>query len=158
MRFPSARLQVLLVAAWLGMLLAVSLMAAPSAFKVLDRTSAGLLVGRLFAIEAPTSVGLGVSVLVLEGLRRAGGGLRWRWDGRCVAPLVAILCTAVGYYLLQPWMAEARGGQGPFTFGQLHAVSLGLYGLKVVTVASLAWIATRTPISRFGTSDELTLF
>jgi hypothetical protein len=55
-------------------------------------------------------------------------------------------------------MTEARAGQGPLSFAQWHALSLALYGVKVLTVATLAWIATRAAGSRFNTSDELTLF
>jgi hypothetical protein len=43
-------------------------------------------------------------------------------------------------------MAAARSGQGTWSFGQLHAVSLGLFGVKIVLVLTLAWrAATRHP-------------
>jgi hypothetical protein len=42
-------------------------------------------------------------------------------------------------------MAAARAGQGALSFGQLHAVSAGLYGVKVLLVAALAWRGAAAP-------------
>ena len=57
--------------------------------------------------------------------------------------LGTLFCTVAGYFGVQPLMAAARAGQGTFSFGQLHGISFGLFGLKIVLVAALAWRATR---------------
>ena len=46
------RSQMLLAAFWGGLLLCVAFVAAPSAFAVLERAQAGLVVARLFGLEA----------------------------------------------------------------------------------------------------------
>jgi hypothetical protein len=137
----------LLPALWAGWLLCVALLATPAAFATLDRATAGHTAGRMLAQEAYTSLALAVLLLVLE-----------RWSARRVAlqaqtaPALsvgvvlvggALFCTVAGYFAVQPMMAAAREGQGPLSFGQLHAVSAAFYVLKTVLVATLAWRGTR---------------
>ena len=57
--------------------------------------------------------------------------------------LGTLFCTVAGYYALQPMMAQARAGQGAWSFGALHAASLGLFALKALLVLVLAWRLTR---------------
>ncbi len=45
--------------------------------------------------------------------------------------------------LTAPLMEAARGGQGALSFGQLHAISLAFYGLKLVLVLALSWRALK---------------
>lgn len=150
---PLNRLLSLCAAAWLGLLMAVAFLAAPSAFKVLDRSAAGALVGRLFALEAPLSLGTALLCAVLSwyGPRAAalhGDGLVHRSrDERLWLAMAAALLTVLGYYALQPAMAAARAGTGSWSFGQLHALSLGAYALKLAVVGVLAWRCTRAPAS-----------
>jgi len=40
-------------------------------------------------------------------------------------------------------MEQARAGHGRLSFGQLHAISSGFYGVKVLLVAALAWRLSR---------------
>ena len=137
------RLAMMLAAAWLGTLLSIGLLAAPSAFKVLDRQAAGALVARLFALEAPLSLLLALGVLLLERWRFRAEGLAVTVSLPILLALAALFCTVAGYYALQPLMDQARAGQGSWSFAQLHAVSLMLYGCKVVAVGWLAWEASR---------------
>lgn len=130
------RLHALIPALWLGALLAVALLAAPAAFATLSSADAGRLVARLFAHEARLSLVLGVVVVLLERRRVRS------FNTAMLLALGAVFCTVAGYYALQPMMAQARLGQGAWSFGQLHAVSLGFYGLKTMLVAALAWRAT----------------
>jgi len=53
-----------------------------------------------------------------------------------------VFCTVAGYYALQPMMAAAKSGQGPWSFGALHGVSLAFYGIKLLLVLALAWRST----------------
>ena len=63
--------------------------------------------------------------------------------------LGAIACTVIGYHVMQPLMEAARKGQGgSLTAGQLHAASVGFFGLKTVMVAALAWRAAAPGVSR----------
>lgn len=137
------RVAMMLAAAWLGTLLSIALLAAPSAFKVLDRQAAGALVARLFALEAPLSLLLALGAVLLERWRFKAEGQTPRLNRPILLALVALFCTVAGYYALQPMMDQARAGEGVWSFAQLHAVSLGLYGAKMLAVGWLAWEASR---------------
>ncbi|MEJ6007534.1 DUF4149 domain-containing protein [Paucibacter sp. AS339] len=135
------RLRALLAALWGGLLLTVAWVAAPSAFAVLERAQAGLVVAHLFSLEAQLSLAAGLLLMLMER--------RWARDRGLPAisadfllPAGALFCTVAGYYGLQPMMAAAKAGQGPWGFMALHGVSLGFYGLKVLLVLALAWRST----------------
>jgi hypothetical protein len=129
---------------WAGALICLALIATPAPFAVLSAADAGQVVGRMFAREAPMSLAIGMLLLMLEhaaASARADAGRGSRMSAAMLLALGAMFCTVVGYYALQPMMAAARSGQGSGSFGQLHAASLGLFGLKIVLVSSLAWRA-----------------
>ncbi len=142
-----ARLQALLAALWGGFLLCVAFAAAPSAFAVLERTNAGLFVGRLFSVEAQVSMTAALILMLLE--RRVArdaveaGAPSHVFSAALLLPAVALFCTIAGYYGLQPLMADARAGAGVASFAALHGVSLAFFGLKGLAVLALAWRLSR---------------
>ena len=104
------------------------------------------MVRRVFEIEAPTSLALGVLLLMLE--RRAGVARHEltgasQFTAEMMWVLGALFCTLLGHYGLQPMMAQARAGLGDASFGQLHLASTALFGLKGLLVLALAWKAAR---------------
>jgi Domain of unknown function (DUF4149) len=127
---------------WAGLLLCVALIATPAPFATLAVQDAGRVVGWIFAREAPISLALGLVLLIWErrsARSRADQGQGSQLSADMLLALGAIFCTVAGYYGLQPLMAAARAGQEGLTFGQLHAASLGLFGLKLLLVFVLAW-------------------
>jgi hypothetical protein len=143
------RLRRLLPALWAGWLLCVALLATPAAFATLERAAAGRTAGRMLAQEAYTSLGLAVLLLLLERLaarNAAPSGQHHPPLGVDVILIAgALFCTVAGYFAVQPMMAAAREGQGPLSFGQLHAVSAVFYIAKTLLVVALAWRCTRRP-------------
>jgi Domain of unknown function (DUF4149) len=141
------RLQALLAAFWGGFLLCVALAAAPSAFAVLDRASAGLFVARLFSFEAKLSLALALILMLLERriVRDAveAGAARSVFSAELLLPAVALFCTIAGYYALQPLMADARAGAGVASFAALHGASLAFFAVKGLAVLALAWRLSR---------------
>ena len=142
-----ARLQTLLAALWGGFLLCVAFAAAPSAFAVLERSNAGLFVGRLFSIEAQVSLAAGL-ILMLLARRIArdaveAGGTSNVFSAEVLLPAVALFCTIAGFYGLQPLMAEARSGTGVASFAALHGASLAFFAVKGLAVLALAWRLSR---------------
>lgn len=140
------RLRRLLPALWLGVLLSIALIAAPNLFALLERAVAGKVAGRLFAIEAQSSLALCVALGLIERRRaslRAAVGQGSRVSAELLLVLGALFCTVFGQFALQPMMEAARAGEGRWSFGALHAVSTAAYGLKTVFVAALAWRAAR---------------
>ena len=132
----------LLPGLWAGALLCIALLATPAPFATLSVQDAGRVVARIFAQEAWFSLLMGAALLALERRHaaaravQAGGS---QFSTGMVLALGAIFCTVLGYFGLQPMMAQARAGAGPLSFGQLHAISFGLFGLKIVCAAVLAW-------------------
>ncbi|MDN3543480.1 DUF4149 domain-containing protein [Kinneretia asaccharophila] len=135
------RAQALLAALWGGLLLCVAGLAAPNAFAVLERAQAGAYVGRLFSLEAHTSLALGL-LLMMMARRLARDGQVRTLSPDLLLPAGALFCTVAGYFALQPMMAAARAGQGALSFATLHGISLALFGLKIVLVLALAWRAS----------------
>lgn len=141
-----ARLGTLLAAAWLGAMLAIGGLAAPTLFAMLARAEAGAVAGRLFALEA--NVGLaGSAVLLMLTVRLAAqrheGGQGSRFSGELMAVLAALATIVVGHYALQPVMASARAGGTGLSFGALHGISSALFAARVALVAWLAWRLSR---------------
>lgn len=140
---PAAdRLRRLLPALWLGVLLCVALIATPAPFALLDRPTAGRVVARILAQEAWLSLVLALAGLVwarARARRAAEAGTGSQFSGEMVLLLGVLGCTVIGYFGLQPQMAAARAGQGPWSFGQLHAASSAFYAVKLVLLALLAW-------------------
>ena len=138
------RWRVLLAGVWAGWLLCVALLATPAPFAVLAQADAGRVAGRMLAQEAYTALALGVVMLVLERLqarRLAAGGMGSQLSTGMALALGTLFCTVAGYFALQPMMAAARAGQGPLSFGQLHAVSAVFFVMKAALVVALAWRA-----------------
>ena len=146
-RALTERLRRLLPGIWLGMLLAVAFIAAPALFALLERPVAGRVAARLFAVEAQLSLLLAVALGLLErarAARRALQGEGSRVSAELLLVLGALFCTVFGHHALQPMMEAARAGEGVWSFGALHAVSSGIYGLKCLLVATLAWRASQS--------------
>jgi hypothetical protein len=123
------------------MLLTVALIGSPLAFEVLGRADAGRVVGRLFTVEAQTSLALAVAVVLLER-QRAGASL---FNGNLLLALLALFCTVAGEFVVRPMMDGALAA----SFAPLHAASLALYGIKTAAVLALVWrvSAARRPSS-----------
>jgi len=145
------RWRLLLPGLWAGWLLCVAALATPATFALLPQAEAGRVAGRMLAQEAYTALALGVVLLVLERLaarRDAASGQGSQFSTGMVLALGALFCTVAGYFALQPMMAAARAGQGPLSFGQLHAVSAVFYCVKVLLVLALAWRAAGPGLTR----------
>ena len=132
----------LLPGLWAGVLLCIAAIAAPAVFAQLERADAGRVVGRIFVQEAWLSLALGALRLVIErarAQRAAEAGTGSILSTEMLLVLGAVFCTVAGYFALQPMMPAARAGQGPLSFGQLHALSGAFYAVKVLLLLALAW-------------------
>jgi len=140
------RWRALLPALWLGGLLTVALLATPAPFATLAKTDAVRVAGRMLAHEATASLLLGALVLLIERLtarRRHAQGQGSEFSLGMLLALGGLACTVLGYHVIQPMIVAARQGQGSLGVPALHAISVGLYVVKVALVAALAWRAAR---------------
>ena len=151
-----ARAAALLAGLWAGLLAGIGFVGAPAVFAVVAAPEAGLAVGRMFALEAYTSLALVVVLFVIErtrARRAAEAGAGSVLSGNMLLVLGALFCTVAGYFALQPMMAAARAGQGVLSFGALHAISATFFGLKTLLVVALAWRLTAAePLRRAPSS------
>jgi hypothetical protein len=126
------RLTLLIAAAWVGSLWTVGYIVAPTLFATLaDRALAGTIAGRLFRIEAWISVAC-AGILLLLMLRDKARQPHFK---ACVILIGAmLLCTLIGHFGVQPFMAAIRESAGGLAsdeararFGMLHGVSSVIY-------------------------------
>jgi hypothetical protein len=129
-----ANARLLLAALWAGSVWAVSYLAAPSAFAVLDSTQAGNVVGMMLTRSAWLAIALAVVLALLTARAADVDARRKRWLYGLIAGMLA--CSLVVYLGLQPMMAAIREAAGPAgvraspqwgTFAALHGVSQVLY-------------------------------
>ena len=139
-----ATLRLLLASLWAGSVWAVSYLAAPSAFAVLDSTRAGNVVGAMLTREAWLAIALAAVLALLVWRSPDLDARRRRWLVWLAGGMLA--CSLVVYLGLQPMMAAIRESAGPAgvraspqwgTFAALHGVSQLLYLVESVLGAVL---------------------
>ena len=134
----------LLVTLWAGSLWTVGYVAAPLLFITLqDRILAGTIAGTLFRAEAWLSLVCGVLLLTIF---RADPYLPSK--NTCTRLVIGmLLCVLVGYFGLQPFMAEIRAaaaqaggvmdGALRARFGLLHGVASFVYLVQSLLAVAL---------------------
>ena len=135
----SSHLRILLVTLWAGSLWTVGYLAAPVLFASLpDRSLAGSIAGMLFRAQAWLSLACGLLLLLLLWLDKS-----WSSKRTSVILVIAMLaCVSIGYFALQPFMAEIRAAAANnggimdeamrARFGMLHGVASVIYLLQSV--------------------------
>lgn len=129
------------VSIWLGAMIFFSAIVAPQAFSVLDRQSAGLLVGTVFPRYYLFGITLGMLALVgVVGRFLQGQEIAW-------APLVLLLLmlgiSVFTLFVLLPQLEALKQPGPPPAFARLHRVSVALNlatmlaGLTLVVVEGL---------------------
>jgi len=138
------RLRSLLITFWVGSLWTVGYVVAPLLFATLtDRAQAGTLAGLFFKAEAWISLICGALLLAIIWTQK-------EHPTRTVQiKLVTskILCTVIGYFGLQPYMAELRaiaaqsGGIMDDAirsrFGMLHGAASAIYLIQSLIAVAL---------------------
>jgi len=143
------RLFLFIASLWVGSLITVGYLVAPTLFATLtDRQVAGMVAGAIFKAEAYISLVLCVGLLVLANLLVSRGlqtyrAIRW-------ILLAMLICAAAGSFVLMPWMESLREEallQGmpvrysPLAglFSTLHGVSSAIFLLQSLLGIYLVW-------------------
>jgi|SRR6478672_3868743 len=142
------RARLLIVTLWAGSLWTVGYLVAPTLFATLaDRALAGTIAGSLFRVQAWLSLACGIVLLILMTLRPNAAERAHRFSPTVIV-LAMLACTVVGYFGLQPYMAELRQTAGGLAdaasrtrFGILHGVSSGIYLLQSLLAVALVFKA-----------------
>ena len=138
------RLRVLLVTFWAGSLWTIGYFIAPLLFATLtDRAQAGTLAGLFFKAGAWISLICGASLLAIIWTQRVHSTRILQI--KLVSGM--LLCTVLGYFGLQPYMAELRaiaaqsGGimndAMRSRFGMLHGAASVIYLIQSVLAVGL---------------------
>jgi hypothetical protein len=138
------RLRILLITFWAGSLWTVGYVVAPVLFSTLaDRTLAGTLAGAVFRTQAWISLVCGVVLLAFMWTDK--GNPSRSLLIKCVISMLA--CTVIGYFGLQPYMAELRtiaaqlGGimddAMRARFGWLHGAASVIYLVQSLLAVAL---------------------
>jgi hypothetical protein len=133
------RVRLLVATLWVGSLWSVSWLVAPTLFATLsDKALAGTIAGSLFQVQAWVSVFCGILLIALISLCATDNDSKQR-QSRLMLTGAMLACTVIGYFGLQPFMAELRASVGPgaimapnvrVQFAVLHAISGGLYFIQ----------------------------
>jgi len=128
----------LVLSLWAGSLVTVCGLAAPTAFALLERRSAGQVAARLFLFE--TIIGLIVAAIVFVAQRTS----------RFPIPRAATIALAIGVtaplsseLVLGPMMQTARSVGDMARFGVLHGVSALLFAVACICAIASAWLFNR---------------
>ena len=134
-----SRLRVLLVTLWAGSLWTVGYLVAPVLFASLpDRSLAGSIAGMLFRAQAWLSLVCGLLLLLLVWLDKSLSPKRTP----IILMIAMLACALIGYFVLQPFMAEVRAAAANnggvmdeamrSRFGMLHGIASVIYLLQSV--------------------------
>lgn len=135
------RLRLLLVALWLGVIVTLATVAAPTAFALLERAVAGQVAGRMFRIEATVGMVAAIVLVLIERRLSAETARDQSWVPTVTLWLVlgALFCTVLGYWGLQPMMEAARETGDRARFGLLHGLSSTIFAVKGLLLLALLW-------------------
>ena len=132
------RTRLLIATFWVGSLWTIGYLVAPTLFATLaDRSLAGTIAGSLFRIEAWVSVVCGLTLLTILWCTAPEAGANRLTLLRLV--LSMLVCTLIGYFGLQPFMASIRetsaaaGGMSSdakMQFGALHGAASAIFLLQ----------------------------
>jgi hypothetical protein len=137
------RLRFAVAALWTGSLWTVGAAAMTLSSVLTDRAAFGSIVSMLFRIEAFIGLAAGVLMMVLAQQDRALDAAKRR---ALMLLAASMLLCVLGYFLVQPMLAELRALAGPGgvsaspyapRFGMLHGVSLLFYIVQAVLGAVL---------------------
>ena len=143
-----SRARLLIATFWVGTLWAVGFVVAPTLFSTLsDRALAGTIAGSLFNIVAWLGIFCAAALLALL-FQAARSEQNKPSRGLFYLVLGMVACTLIGYFGLQPHMAELRLVLHSVTdaavvadakkqFGILHGVSTGIYVVQSLLGAAL---------------------
>jgi len=140
----------IVVAAWVGGLLAIGFVAAPVAFaRLADRSMAGNLAGAMFTVMAWVGLACGtyliLFVMFAKGWRAMRSGVFW-----IVALMLAL--TVAGHFGVQPILEQLKADALPRRvmesalrdrFATWHGVSTALYVVQSLLGIALAIVQER---------------
>jgi hypothetical protein len=147
------RLFALVAGLWVGGLLTIGYLVAPTIFNTLtDRQVAGMVAGSIFKVEALISVMMSISLMALANLLVSRGLNQYRLIRWLL--LAMLVCSLGALLVFIPWMNTLRDDaltQGmpvmlspsAATFSKLHGVSSVVFLIQSLLGIYLLWRLTK---------------
>lgn len=130
----SLRARWFLAALWLGGMVAVGLIGAPTAFATVpEKMIAAAVASRMFYIMALAAIVFGVLIAVLE---RAGSKATMSAD--FLLPLGGIFFAVLGEFGVVPRLLQAAYSHSPQA-GMWHGIASLVFALQALCVAAYVW-------------------
>lgn len=148
------RLFILIAGMWVGSILAVGYLVAPTIFTTLtDRQVAGMVAGSIFKAEAYLSIIICIALMVLANLLVTRGLHQYRAIRLLL--LGMLICSAAASFVLIPWLDTLRDqallegmpvrlSPSADLFRKLHGVSGVLFLIQSALGIYLVWRLTKT--------------
>ena len=148
------RLFILIAGMWVGSILAVGYLVAPTIFATLtDRQVAGMVAGSIFKAEAYLSIVICIALMVLANLLVTRGLHQYRAIRLLL--LGMLVCSAAASFILIPWLDTLRDqallegmpvmlSPSADLFRKLHGVSGVLFLIQSALGIYLVWRLTKT--------------
>ena len=148
------RLFILIAGMWVGSILAVGYLVAPTIFTTLtDRQVAGMVAGSIFKAEAYLSIIICIALMVLANLLVTRGMNQYRTIRLLL--LGMLICSAAASFVLIPWLDTLRDqallegmpvmlSPSADLFRKLHGVSRVLFLIQSALGIYLVWRLTKT--------------
>ena len=147
------RLFILVAGLWVGSILTVGYLVAPTIFGTLtDRQVAGMVAGSIFKVEAYLSTIICISLMVLANLLVTRGLTQYKIIRFIL--LGMLLCSVVASFVLIPWMNTLRDqallngmpvmlSPSADVFGKLHGASSIVFMIQSALGLYLVWRLTK---------------
>jgi hypothetical protein len=148
------RLFILIAGMWVGSILAVGYLVAPTIFTTLtDRQVAGMVAGSVFKAEAYLSIIICIALMVLANLLVTRGLNQYRTIRLLL--LAMLICSAAASFVLIPWLDSLRDqallegmpvrlSPSADLFRKLHGASSVLFLIQSALGIYLVWHLTKT--------------
>ncbi len=153
MHAGAQRLFILVAGLWVGSILTVGYLVAPTIFGTLtDRQVAGMVAGSIFKVEAYLSTIVCIALMVLANLLVTRGLTQYRIIRLIL--LGMLLCSVVASFVFIPWMNTLRDqallngmpvmlSPSAVLFGKLHGASSIVFMIQSALGLYLVWRLTK---------------
>lgn len=153
MHVGAQRLFILVAGLWVGSILTVGYLVAPTIFGTLtDRQVAGMVAGSIFKVEAYLSTIVCIALMVLANLLVTRGLAQYRVIRLIL--LGMLLCSVAASFVFIPWMNTLRDqallngmpvmlSPSADVFGKLHGASSIVFMIQSALGLYLVWRLTK---------------
>ncbi len=148
------RLFILVAGLWVGSILTVGYLVAPTIFGTLtDRQVAGMVAGSIFKVEAYLSIIICIALMVLANLLVNRGLTQYKMIR--ITLLGMLLCSVAASFVFIPWMNNLRDqallngmpvmlSPSADVFGKLHGASSIVFMIQSALGLFLVWRLTKS--------------